>query len=76
VSDADARTVAAAAAAATVVPSRCGLVATAVLHSGSLDAAVLATVCGALDERRLVGTDVSDLSTLAGARAGTVGVAL
>jgi hypothetical protein len=30
----------------------------------------------ALDERRLVGTDASDLNTLAGARGGTVGATL
>jgi hypothetical protein len=38
--------------------------------------AVLAAVRDALDERRLVGTTVSVLSTLAGARGGTVGANL
>jgi hypothetical protein len=66
-------TVVAAAAAAT---SYCGPVATAVPRGGSPVAAALPTSCGALDECRLISTDVSDLSTLAGARAGTVGVTL
>jgi hypothetical protein len=43
---------------------------------GSLAAAVLSVTRGALYERRLVDTDVSDLSALAGARAGTVGATL
>jgi hypothetical protein len=43
---------------------------------GSLSAAALSVARGALDERRLVGTDASDLSALAGARAGTVGTTL
>jgi hypothetical protein len=51
-------------------------VATAVPRGGSPVAAVLPATRGALDERRLVGTDVSDLSALAGARAGTIGVTL
>jgi hypothetical protein len=38
--------------------------------------AVPAAVRVALDERRLVGTDASALSTLAGVRGGTVGVTL
>jgi hypothetical protein len=38
--------------------------------------AVLAAARDALDERRLVGTAVSVLSTLAGARRGTVGATL
>jgi hypothetical protein len=37
---------------------------------------VLAAARDTLDERRLVGTDASDLSTLAGARGGTVGATL
>jgi hypothetical protein len=68
--------VATAVAAAAAAASCCGLVATAVPRGGSPVAAALPTACGALDERRLISTDVSDLSTLAGARAGTVGVTL
>jgi hypothetical protein len=45
----------------------------AVPCGGSLVAAALSTARGALDDCRLVGTDVSDLSSLAGERAGTVG---
>jgi hypothetical protein len=37
---------------------------------------VLAPARGALDKRRRVGTDASALSTLAGARGGTVGTTL
>jgi hypothetical protein len=51
-------------------------VATAASRDGSLIAAALATVRGALDERRLVVTSAPDLSALAGARAGTIGVTL
>jgi hypothetical protein len=39
-------------------------------------AAVLAAVCSALSERRLVIVGVPNLSALAGARAGMVGVTL
>jgi hypothetical protein len=39
-------------------------------------AAALAPTHGALDERRLVGTDASALNTLVGARGGTVGTTL
>jgi hypothetical protein len=45
-------------------------------HGGSLAATALSDTCDALNERRLVGTDVPDLSTLAGARSRTVGAAL
>jgi hypothetical protein len=45
-------------------------------RSGSLAATALSAAHDALDERRLVGTDVPDLSTLAGARSGTIGAAL
>jgi hypothetical protein len=48
----------------------------AVPHVGSLVATVLSAARDALDERCLVGTDASDLSALAGARAGTVGATL
>jgi hypothetical protein len=68
--DADVATVAAVAAAAATTASCCSLVATAVPRGGSPAAR------GGLDERRLVSTDVSDLSALAGARAGTTGVTL
>jgi hypothetical protein len=37
---------------------------------------MLSVTRGTLDERRLVGTTASDLSALAGARGGTVGVTL
>jgi hypothetical protein len=40
------------------------------------DAATLSTARGTLDERHLVGTNASDLITLASARAGTIGVTL
>jgi hypothetical protein len=48
----------------------------AVPRGGSVVAAALPAARGALDERCLVGTDASDLSALAGARAGTVGATL
>jgi hypothetical protein len=52
--------------------------ATAATLRGPLHAAitVLPAASGALDECRLVGTAVSDLNTLAGARGGTVGATL
>jgi hypothetical protein len=62
--------------AAAAVPSYCGSVAAAVPCGGSLAAAVLPVAHDALDERRLMGTDTSDLSALAGAREGTVGATL
>jgi hypothetical protein len=62
-------------AAATVVTTvvavaaGCGSVATATLRGSSLvAAAVLPVTLDALDERRLMGTDTSDLSALAGVR--------
>jgi hypothetical protein len=58
------------------VASCCNPVAMAVPHGGSLVAAALSAARSTLDERRLVGTDASDLSALAGARAGTVGATL
>jgi hypothetical protein len=64
------------AAVVTVVASCCDLAATAVPRGGSVVATVLPAARGALDERCLVGTDASDLSALAGARAGTVGATL
>jgi hypothetical protein len=45
-------------------------------RGGSLAAAVLSAARDALNERRLVGTYVPDLSTLEGARSGTIGAAL
>jgi hypothetical protein len=51
-------------------------VATAVPRDGSLVPTALPAARGTLDELRLVGTDASDLSTLVGARAGTVGATL
>jgi hypothetical protein len=51
------------------VAACCGSAATAALRGASLTAAVTPSVPrDALDERRLVGTATSDLSTLAGAR--------
>jgi hypothetical protein len=62
---------------AVAVATCCGSVAAATLHRASLvAAAVLPITRGALDERRLVGTDASDLSALADARGGTVGATL
>jgi hypothetical protein len=61
--------VVAAVAATTVATSCCNPVTSAVGRCGSLAAVALSI----LDERRLVGTDVPDLSTLAGARSGTIG---
>jgi hypothetical protein len=43
---------------------------------GSVVAAALPSARGSLGERRLVGTDTSDLSALAGTRVGTVGATL
>jgi hypothetical protein len=54
----------------------CGYAAAATLRGASLVVvAVLPVTRGALDERRLMGTDASALSTLAGAR-GTVSITL
>jgi hypothetical protein len=54
------------------VATCCGSAATATLRGGSLVIVVVPPVTlGALDERHLVGTDASDLSTLADARGGT-----
>jgi hypothetical protein len=63
-------------AAAAAAASRRDPVATVVPRGGSLVAAVLLAARGALDERRLVGTDAFDLSALSDARAGTVGATL
>jgi hypothetical protein len=55
--------------AVVAVATCCGSVVAATLRGGSLvAAAMLPVTLGALDERRLVGTDASVLSTLAGAR--------
>jgi hypothetical protein len=62
-------------AAVVAVTACCGSAAAAALCGGSPVAAVVPPVAlGALDERLLVGTDASDLSTLAGVRGGTIGV--
>jgi hypothetical protein len=59
------------AVAAAVAAASCrDPVATTVPRGGSLVAAALPAARGAFDKRRLVGTDASDLSPLAGARAG------
>jgi hypothetical protein len=58
------------------VASRRGSAATTTLRDGSPDVAALPATCGTLDKRRLVGTDASDLSALAGASAVTVGATL
>jgi hypothetical protein len=55
----------------------CGSAAAATLRGASLVAAAMLPVTrGALDERRLVGMDASDLSALADVRGGTVGATL
>jgi hypothetical protein len=60
-----------------VVAACCGPTTAAAPRESSLAAiVVLAVACDALDERRLVGTAASDLSTLAGARGSTVGATL
>jgi hypothetical protein len=68
--------VAAAVATAAAAASCRDPVATAVPRSGSLVTAALPAARGALDKRRLMGMDASDLSALAGARKGAVGVTL
>jgi hypothetical protein len=72
----DADVVVVAAAVAAAAASCCDHAATVVECRDLSIASVPPAARGALDERRLVGTDVSDLSTLACARAGTVGVTL
>jgi hypothetical protein len=62
---------------ATIAATSCrNPVATAALCGGSFAAIELSVARDALDERRLVGTDMSDLGALVGARAGTVGATL
>jgi hypothetical protein len=63
-------------AATTAATSFCDPAASAVPRGGSLAAAALSAALDALDERRLEGTDVPDLNTLAGTRSGTIGTAL
>jgi cytochrome c553 len=66
-----------AAVTATIAATSCRNPLTSVAgRGGSLAAAALSAVCDALHERRLVGTNVPDISTLAGARSGTIGAAL
>jgi hypothetical protein len=74
--DADVTAVAATTATAADGASCYGPVATTVARGCSPVTAAAPTTRVALDERHLIGTDVSDLSALAGARAGMVGVAL
>jgi hypothetical protein len=63
--------------AVVVVATFCGSVAVAAPRGTSLvGATMLPVTLDALDERRLVGTDATDLSALAGARGGTVGATL
>jgi hypothetical protein len=65
-----------AAVAATVTATSCFNPAASAAPRGiSLATAALSAALDALDERRLVGMDVPDLSTLAGARSGTIGAA-
>jgi hypothetical protein len=60
-----------------IVTASCGPATTAAPRESSLAAVIMLAVArDALDERRLVGTAASDLSTLAGARGGTVGATL
>jgi hypothetical protein len=60
-----------------VIAVGCGSETSAAPREPSLTAAAaLPGAHDALDERRLVGTAASDLSTLAGARGGTVGATL
>jgi hypothetical protein len=60
-----------------VVAAGCGSETLAAPHESPLAAVVvLAAALDALDERRLVGTAASALSTLEGARGGTVGATL
>jgi hypothetical protein len=51
-------------------------VATTASRDGSPVAVALAAVCDSLDERHLIVTGTPDLSAMAGARAGTIGVTL
>jgi hypothetical protein len=76
VGNVDVAAVAAVVSAVADAASCCGPVATAVARGGSPVAAALPAARGALDDRRLVGTDVSNLRALAGARAGTTGATL
>jgi hypothetical protein len=63
--------------AVVVATTCCGSAVAAALREASLVAvAALPVTCGALDECRLVGMDVSALSAFAGARGGTVGATL
>jgi hypothetical protein len=63
-------------AAAAAATSCCDPTASAAPCGGLLAAASLFATLNALDERRLVGMDVLDLSTLAGVRSGTIGANL
>jgi hypothetical protein len=65
--------VATAVAATAAAASSFDPAATDVSRGNSLFTAALPAARGSLDERRLVGTDASELSALVGARAGSVG---
>jgi hypothetical protein len=67
---------AAAVATAAAAVSCCDPAATVMGRGGFPVAAESPAACDALDERHLVSMDVFDLSTFAGARAGTDGVTL
>jgi hypothetical protein len=64
------------AAVTATASSCCGPEATTTSCNGSPVAVALTAARDALDERHLVVTSVPDLSTLAGTRAGTIGVTL
>jgi hypothetical protein len=68
--------VAATVAATTAATSCRDPVAMATSCGGSFAADALSVARSALDEHRLVGTDASDFSALAGARAGTISATL
>jgi hypothetical protein len=74
--DADVAVVAAVVAVVADATFCCSPVATGVARGGSPVTAALPAARGALNDRRLVGTDVSDLSALAGTRAGMTGATL
>jgi hypothetical protein len=61
---------------ATIVATSCRNPMASAAGRGGLLAAAALSALDTLDERRLVGTDVPDHSTLAGVRSGTIGAAL
>jgi hypothetical protein len=66
----------AAAVTATVAATSCRDPVASAAGRGGSPATDALSALDALDEHRLVGTDIPDLSTLAGARLGTIGTAL